>query len=401
MQKRFSLKEYKQRLKKVKTKMEDEGIDALFVSNPSSMNYLSGYDAYSFYVPQGLIVIKEQNEPHWIGRKHDANGAKLTTWIDNDNIHYYTDDYLHARDKHPMEIVANLFKKMNKHRCRVGVEMDQHYFSAKDYVTLKNELPDVEFYDATTMVSNVRMIKSNQELQYMKNAARNAEYAMQTAVNSIQKGVAENQVAADIYHAQIKGGEGIDGDYPAIVPLLLSGVKTSSPHLTWGGEVFQGNEFITLELAGVHKRYHSPLARSIKLGQPTAEEQRLETAAREGLNQALDFVQPGKTCGEVAQVWVDEVKKHGFEKDDRLGYSVGLSYPPNWGEETASIRLGDETVLQPNMTFHLISGLWEKNNGAECSETFVVTKNGCEALANFPRELIVKQENKNNIYHGY
>lgn len=390
MQKRFELNEYHSRLKKVKESMEKHEIDVLFISNPSNMNYLTGYDAYSFYVPQALIVIKEEEQPDWIGRRMDVNGAKLTTWLDDSKLHYYTDDYLYGIGKHPADIFADLLKKLNQDKRRIGVEMGSYYFSAIQYETLKGWLPDATFSDVTTLVGNIRMIKSNQELHYMRNAANNAEHAMQTAIDSLGADVPENQVVADIYRAQLTGYEGVDGDYPSIVPFLLSGIKTSSPHLTWGNGVFQGDELVTLELAGVHKRYHSPLSRTFKLGKLTEREKHLSDAVKYSLNTTLEAIKPGKTCGDIAQIWSDAIKEYGHEKYDRLGYSVGLSYPPNWGENTASIRFGDETVLQPNMTFHLIPGIWEEDRGVELSETFVVTEDGCETLAEFPRKVIEK-----------
>lgn len=387
MEKRFELNEYHSRLKQVKESMESQEIDVLFITNPSNMNYLSGYDAYSFYVPQALIVIKEEEQPYWIGRRMDLNGAKLTTWLDESKLHYYTDEYLFGKGKHPMKIMADLLKKINQDKRRIGVEMGSYYFSALQYETLKKWLPNATFSDKTNLVGNIRMIKSNQELHYMRNAAKNAEHAMQAAIDSLEKGVPENQVVANIYQAQLTGYEGVDGDYPSIVPFLLSGVKTSSPHLTWGNGVFKGDELVTLELAGVHNRYHSPLARTFKLGKLTEEEKHLSDAVKYCLNTTLAAIKPGKTCDDIARVWTDAMKEYGHEKYDRLGYSVGLSYPPNWGENTASIRLGDKTVLQPNMTFHLIPGIWEKDRGVELSETFVVTEDGYETLAKFPREV--------------
>ncbi|MUV38822.1 Xaa-Pro dipeptidase [Lentibacillus sp. JNUCC-1] len=333
------------------------------------------------------MTTKEEEQPDWIGRRMGVNGAKLTTWLDESKLHYYTDEYLYGTGKHPMDIMSDLLKKLNQDKKRIGVEMGSYHFSAIQYETLKKRLPDATFCDATTLVGNVRMIKSNQELHYMRNAANNAEHAMQTALESLGKGVPENQVVADIYQAQLTGFEGVDGDYPSIVPFLLSGVKTSSPHLTWGNGVFRGDELVTLELAGVHKRYHSPLSRTFKLGNLSEEEKHLADAVKYSLNTTLEAIEPGKTCGDITRVWVDAIKEYGHEKYDRLGYSVGFSYPPNWDENTASIRLEDQTVLQPNMTFHLIPGIWEEDRGVELSETFVVTEDGCETLAEFPRKV--------------
>ncbi|HET7522329.1 MAG TPA: M24 family metallopeptidase [Bacillales bacterium] len=383
----FELSEYMERLKRVKLAMESEGVDVLLITNPSNMNYLSGYDGWSFYVHQMLIVLSDEEQPYWIGRRMDANGAKLTTWLDEHHIFYYSDDYVQAKEKHPMDFVAGILRSWRLGRRRFGVDMDNYYFTARCFESLRHGLPDAVFKDTTSLVNEVRMIKSPQEIAYMKNAAKIVEQAMKVGIQSIQPGVRENDAVAKIYQAQISGTDEFGGDYAAIVPMLPSGIKTSAPHMTWSENCYGENDLVILELAGCYRRYHAPLARTVKIGTPTAREQSIANAVEEGMQVALDAVKPGVTCEEIEQVWRQTIAKHGFEKHDRIGYSVGLSYPPDWGEHTASIRAGDQTVFQPNMTFHFIPAIWENDCGVEFSETFVVTENGCETLANFPRSL--------------
>ena len=110
----------------------------------------------------------------------------------------------------------------------------------------------------------------------------------------------------------------------------------------------------------------------------------------EGIDAAFNFVKPGVTAEEVERVWRDTIAKHGLIKESRCGYSTGLNYPPDWGEHTISLRPGDTTVLQPNMTIHFMPGIWMDDWGIEISECFRVTEDGCEPLASTPRELIVK-----------
>lgn len=145
-----------------------------------------------------------------------------------------------------------------------------------------------------------------------------------------------------------------------------------------------------IELSGCYQRYHSPLARTIILGIPDDRSKHIAEVVVEGINTTLDCIRPGMTCGEVELVWRKVIEKHGIIKDSRLGYSMGLNYPPDWGEHTASLREGDRTILQPNMTFHMIPGIWLDDFGIEISESFRVTEKGCEVLADFPRELLVK-----------
>ncbi|HET7626897.1 MAG TPA: M24 family metallopeptidase [Bacillales bacterium] len=383
----FDLAEYAARLEKVKGAMETKGVDVLCITNPSNMNYLSGYDAWSFYVHQLLVVLKEEHQPYWIGRRQDANGAKLTTWLDEHHIIYYPDDYVQSKIKHPMDFVTGILRSWGRHRDRIGFEMDNYYFTGRCYEQIKIGIPDARILDTTTLVNEVRMIKSHKEIAYMRNAARIVEKAMDTGVKAIRAGERENEVVAKIYHAQLSGTEQFGGDYPAIVPLMPSGVKTSAPHLTWTDSRYGENDLVILELAGCYRRYHAPLARTVKIGMPNERERTITETVKEGIHEVLQMIKPGVTCSEAAAVWRNVIAKHGIEKHDRLGYSVGLSYPPDWGEHTASIREGDDTVFQPNMTFHFIPGIWQDDCGIEISETIVITENGCETLANYPREL--------------
>ncbi|MDQ0206716.1 M24 family metallopeptidase [Alkalicoccobacillus murimartini] len=389
----FTMEEYQERIRKTKQRMEASGIDVLLLSDPANMNYISGYDGWSFYVHQMVVVIIDEDQPLWIGRSQDANGAKQTAWLHHDHIIPYPDDYVQSLTKHPMDFAAQILTEIGQSHRVIGVEMDQYYFTAACYEHLKRHLPHAQFKDATNLVNYVRLIKSDQEVEYMKRAALIVERAMQAGIDAVQAGVRECDVAATIFQAQISGTEAYGGDYPAIVPLMPSGIKTATPHLTWTDGTYKQGETVILEIAGCYKRYHSPLARTLVVGQPTSQIADLSNIVIEGLNETLQFVKPGVTCEEVEAVWRASIAKHGLEKESRLGYSMGLNYPPDWGEHTASLRKGDKTVIQENMTFHVIPGMWFESFGVELSESIRVTKNGCETLANFPRELFTKHPN--------
>lgn len=386
----FQVSEYKERIRQVKEKMAADGIDVLLVTDPANMNYLAGYDGWSFYVHQLLIVLIDQEQPIWVGRGQDANGAKVTTWLDAEHIRAYTDDYVQSLIKHPMDFVADILKEKGYANRTIAVEMDAYYFTAKCMERLQLGLPNSAFKDGTLLVNWVRIIKSENEIAYMKKAARLVEITMQTGIESIAEGVRECDVAANIYHAQISGTEDFGGDYPAIVPLMPSGERTSTPHLTWSDAKYKHGDLVILELAGCYKRYHSPLARTLIIGEPPQKVKDLAEVVVEGINAALDFIKPGVTCEEIEHVWKKTIEKSGFVKDSRIGYSMGLNYPPDWGEHTASLRPGDKTVLKPNMTFHMIPGIWLDDYGVEISEPFRVTENGCELFVNFPRKLFIR-----------
>lgn len=385
----FSTAEYRDRLHETQRRMEDRDIDVLLVTDPANMFYLSGYDAYSFYVPQILIVTPGQDQPVWVGREQDYTCATETTWLDTDNIVVYTDEYVDS-EKHPMSFAADILAEQGLATGDIGVEMDAYYFTARGYHELSRALPEATLHDVTKLVNYARMIKSDAEVECHRAAATISERAMRKGIDAIEAGVRQSDAAATVYEALLEGTETTGGDYPAIVPLMPSGEGTGSPHLTWTNETYKEGEPVILELAGVVNRYHSPLTRTIFLGEPP---EKVRTAARiitNGLDAAIDAVEPGVTCETVEQAWRDEISGTIVEKESRIGYSTGIGYPPSWVEKTASIRPGDTTELQPNMVFHMIPGVWFDGYGIEISESFVVTEDGAEVLADVPRELIVK-----------
>ncbi|SDI40903.1 Xaa-Pro dipeptidase [Natribacillus halophilus] len=370
--------------------MQEEGIDVLLITDPANMNYLSGYDAWTFYVGQMLIVMVDEQEPIWIGRDQDINGARLTTWMSKTHIIPCPEAYYHAETTSPMVFIADFLHQHGQSSRTIGVEMDTYYFTASAYQFLKEKMPHTTFKNAGALVNWVRLIKSEQEIEYMKRAATLVEKAMTTGVEMIEPGVRANEVAAEIYYTLINGTKEYGGDYPAGVPLLPSGEDTTALHLTWSDRQYKADDYTILKLAGCYHRYHSPLSRTVTIGETSDEIKETAAVCEEGLHEALEAVKPGTTCEEIESAWYKKIESRGTVKDSYLGYSIGANYPPDWGGHTANLRKGDRTMLQPNMTFHMIPRLWIGQLGVEMSETFRVTETGYETLTDYERKLFVK-----------
>ena len=384
----FPRSEYERRVERTRARLEARDLDALVVSDPANMNYLTGYDGWSFYVHQAVVLTREHDEPVWVGRDMDANGARATTWLAEPNVRAYSDDHVHSpHDRHPMDVLATVLADLDVETGRVGVEMDAAYFTARAYERLQSQLPEATLVDADLLVNWLRIEKSDREIAYMEEAARISEDAMMAGIDAIEAGVPEYEAAAAIYDRLVRGTDEYGGDYPAIVPLMPAGDHTGTPHLTWSDREFASGDPVLIELSGCRHRYHAPLARTAFVGDPPAAVEETAEIVVEGMEAALDAAEPGVTCEAVETAWRETIARYGVEKADRIGYSMGLGYPPDWGEHTASLRPGDETVLKEGMTFHVIPGLWEDAFGVELSETFRVTKTGAETLAEFPRRL--------------
>jgi ectoine utilization protein EutD len=386
----FAPEELDARLRHVRERMAARGIDTLLVSDPANMHYLTGYDGWSFYTPQGVVVPAE-GDVVLFTRFMDAAGARMTTALGDEQILGFPDDYVQQPDRHPLEWVARELTRRGAVGRTVALEMDAYYFTPRAYNALRASLPEATFVDAHELVNWVRAVKSPAELERMRTAARIAERVMAAGIEAVQPGVRQCDAVAAIYDAALRGADGAGGDYPAVVPMLPSGPGTATPHLTWTDEPFNAGEATVLELAGCHRRYHCPMARTVFLGRPPRRLLDTAAATRDGLEAALAAVRPGVRCEQIEAAWRREIAKHGLEKESRIGYSVGLNYPPDWGEHTMSLRPGDTTELEPGMTFHMIVGMWMDGWGFELSETFHVTPGGAECLSSFPRELAVKE----------
>lgn len=387
----FAKEEYLMRLNKTKQKMMEHGIEVLLIANPSNMYYLTGYNAWSFYVYQMLIVIIDEDQPLWIGREMDAPSAVATTWLDEHHIIPYPDEFVQSTIKHPMDFVANILSEIGQGNRKIGLEMDSFYFTAMSYERIIQGLPYAEFKNLSTLVNWVRLIKSEKEIQCMKKAAKILENAMNAAYHSVDIGVRENDVVAAINQAQISGTMDYGGDYTSIVPMIPTNENTASPHLTWTDRRYRYGDFMTIEIAGCYRRYHTPMARTMAIGKAPKKVTDLAKVVIEGIETTLEAIKPGVTAEEVENIWAKTIAKHGYYKDSRLGYSIGLSYPPDWGEHTVSFRKGDRTILQPNMTFHLMPGIWMDDYGVEITESIRVTEKGCEVFAKVPRDVFIKK----------
>jgi len=379
-------------LKKTRERMDHAGIEVLLVVDPANMNYLTGYDGWSFYVHQGVVLDMSSPEPVWFGREQDANGARLTTWLSEDSIRGYPDEYVQSRYTHTMVFVAGLLKELGLGNKRIGLEMDNYWFSARSFLRLREELPGAEFPDATNLVNWIRAVKSEAEIDYMRQASRICEGVMNAAIERIAPGVHEKDAAAEVAGLQISGTDTYGGSSPAIFPIMPSAERTSTAHLTFDPDrVYRKGDVVLLELAGARFRYHAPLSRTVYLGTPPDDLRKVADTVVAGLRKTLDFIKPGITAEEVEMYWRSCLQGTGVEKPSRVGYSYGLNYVPDWGEHTISLRPGDKTVLMPGMTLHFMPGIWLDTYGFECSEPFLVTEDGCYNFIDFPQKLFSKE----------
>lgn len=386
----FTQREYDRRIALTRQAMQKQGLDVLIVTDPSNQAWLTGYDGWSFYVHQAVILRLDAN-PIWWGRMQDTAGAVRTVWMNTDHVVGYPDHFVQSTECHPMEHLGTTLDSLGVSSANIGVEMDNYYYSAKAHAVLIDAAKSSTVIDATALVNWCRAIKSDEELMFMRRAAKISERMMALAVERAEPGLRKNELVGDIQQCATYGADEHWGDYPAIVPLTPSGEDATAPHLTWDGEPMRTGEATFFELSGCYRRYHAPLCRTVFLGTPPQSMVDTSNALTAGLEAGLQAAVAGNRTCDIANALHDELRRAGIERSNRCGYPIGISYPPDWGERTMSLRDIDTTVLQAGMTFHFMPGLWLDNWGLETTETILIKPSGpAETLCDFPRKLFIK-----------
>ncbi len=387
--KAFEPAEFERRVNDVRRRMDEQNLDLLICQDPANMNWLTGFDGWSFYTPQAVLVHIDESVPIWFGRAQDEKSAHITTYLPAEKIIAFSEPLVHHPTNHPFDELCTLIKECGWEHAKIGVDLDAHTYTARAHRHLVDGLPNASIQDNRELVNWARLVKSPAELVYMREAGALTTRVMNGALERIAPGVPQHEVIAGVYHTQIYGGPDMYGDYTSLCPLIQVAEGTSTPHLTWTDAPLPDEGLVVMELGSARRHYHAPLTRTAHIGPPPREIEKLANVIVEGGDLALEKARPGATCADVEATWKSVLKRNGYDKESRVGYSIGIGFPPDWGERTASLRPGDETVLEVGICFHFQSGVWLENYGAAVSESFVVGPNGGERLCDVSRKLFV------------
>lgn len=381
----FARHEFIDRLTSMKQEMTRRGFDVAVLMDPSNIYYLTGYSGLSAYVPQGLIVDVEQEEPIFVTRMMDVKCAYHTAFMRPENVIGYPEDMIANQTGDGTDFLLDVMRGRGLLRRRIAVEKGSNQLTLSAWDKFSGAGAAHPIGDCTRLVTWLRLVKSPAEIAYMRQAGQIADGAIMAAVDAIRPGVRQCDVGAAILAAQARGLPGFGGDH-AIQPNIGIGPTTDSPHLTWTDAPYQLGQATTLELGGSRFRYVSGVSRTIQLGKAPRELVDLHEVTVAGMEAAAEAARPGRVCGDVWDAYDAVIKPSRFRKTSRIGYSIGI----DWLEWTASLQSGNRTELVPNMTFHMICGMWEQEGwGYVLSETFLVGANGVESLSRLPRQLVV------------
>jgi Xaa-Pro dipeptidase len=174
----FSENEYNDRLNKVKAAMDMASMDALLLTKPESMYYLSGYLSPPVYRYQSMILPRN-GDPVLILAEIEKKLAQETTWFRD--IIGFTDL------ENPLDITRDMLKSLKVNKAKIGIEKNDisGYLPVTVYEKLINLLPEAALCDASDIVGEVRLIKSDSELEYMRKATQICQEGMKAGINSL------------------------------------------------------------------------------------------------------------------------------------------------------------------------------------------------------------------------
>lgn len=375
----FSEAEYERRLSAVRGELAALNADAFVSFTPENIYYLTGHDTPGYYFYQACVVTSNVM-PVNVLRRIEASNTEWRSWSRRVVIYEDRDD--------PVEATLALLRELGVASGTVALEADSFFVTPRRYAQL---VTGIERTGGSTveaqLVEGLRLIKAPEEIEYLRDGARIVGSAMRAAVDASHEGATENDVAAEMLGSMARAG----GEYAGLPPFITSGPRTSLCHATWGGRTLIRGDVLAYELPGVSQRYAAPLFRCGTVGPAPDDVRRLADACRASLEAVLEAIRPGVTSGEVHEVSRSNFERAGFGDllGHRTGYSVGINYPPDWGEgHIMSIWANDERPLRAGMSFHIVPGIFVPGRHLiVISETILVTPFGCEVLTDFPRDL--------------
>ncbi|RWC27075.1 MAG: aminopeptidase P family protein [Mesorhizobium sp.] len=377
----FETSEYRVRLNKVRVRMSDAGMDALMVISQANQYYLLGYDSASGYQPQAVLVTLD-DDPYFILRKMDADTAvDAGCWLPPDRIVGYAESYVGGSEgASGWEPTGRFVKDKVGASARIGVELSG--LGLSDYPKLVGALGGHEPRDGDGLVSACRLVKSERELSYMKEAAAIADLAVLAGMDKIAVGTRHSEVAGALMSVLCAGIESMPGGPPSWPPHIRGGEFANAPHQAWMDDVFAAGQQYYLQCTASRRRYEAPITRIAHLGPVTPHRKHRHEGAMAGFHAAVDAMRPGATCSDVARAFQAAIRPYGFTKEGRMGYSTGIDTV-----DGPSLATNNDTELVIDMTFHFESNFVERGEIYLLADTVRVTDDGGELMSTVPHAL--------------
>ncbi len=378
----FSVEEFKSRKDKIIKLLKEEKLDALLMFRQESMYWLTGYDTFGYVFFQTLVLDQKGNiilltrAPDLRQAQNTSNISDIRIWVDKNG-------------SNPTEDLKVILDELNLKGKKIGIEYEAYGLTGRNALRLNKSLENYCLIEDTSeLVSKLRVIKSNEEIDYVKKAANLADKALTEVWKHTKAGVSESKILAEMNKVIFEGG----GDYPANEFIIGSGKNALLCRYQAEKQILNSQDQLTIEWAGTYRHYHSAMFRTIPIGKADPKHFKMHEACIEALNNCENKLKPGNKVGEVYDIHAKTFDDLGY-KNSRMnacGYSLGATFSPNW-MDWPMLYTGNPYVIKPGNVFfmHMILMDSENNLAMNLGETYLVTESGNERLGNQKLDLVV------------
>ena len=378
----FSTEEFSKRKQDILNSMKEQNLDALLMFRQESMYWLTGYDTFGYVFFQTLILNKNGNvilltrAPDLRQAQNTSNIEDIRIWVDKDG-------------SNPTDDLKQILNELDLKDTNIGIEYEAYGMTGRNALRLNKSLENYcKAEDQSELITKLRVIKSDEELIYVKKAAELADSALDEAWKYTKAGASEAKILAEMQRVVLEGG----GDYPANEYIIGSGDNALLCRYQSEKRNLSNTDQLSLEWAGTFKHYHSAMFRTIPIGKADSKHFKMHEACVEALTNCANTLVPGKTAGEVFDAHAKTFDDLGFSKArmNACGYSLGSTFSPNW-MDWPMLYTGNPYVISPGNVFfmHMILMDSTSNLAMNLGETYLVTENGNERLGKQKLDLVV------------
>jgi len=378
----FSKEEFKKRKSKTLNSMKEHNIDALLMFRQESMFWLTGYDTFGYVFFQTLILDQKGNVI-LLTRAPDLRQAQNTSNIEDIRI------WVDKNESNPTDNLKVILNELELKGKKIGVEYEAYGMTGRNALRLNKSLDnycDVE--DQSELITKHRVIKSKEEIIYVKKAAELADKALDEAWKYTKAGASEAKILAEMQRVVLEGG----GDYPANEYIIGSGHNALLCRYQSEKRTLSNDDQLSIEWAGTYKHYHSAMFRTIPIGKVDQKHIEMHKACVDALTNCEKKLIPGNTVGDVFDVHATTFDNLGYNnaRMNACGYSLGATFSPNW-MDWPMLYTGNPYVITPGNVFfmHMILMDSDSNLAMNLGETYLITENGNERLGKQKLDLVV------------
>ena len=378
----FSVEEFKNRKDKVIKLLKEEKLDAILMFRQESMYWLTGYDTFGYVFFQTLVLDKKGNII-LLTRAPDLRQAQNTSNINDVRI------WVDRNGSDPTEDLKIILDELNLKGKNIGVEYEAYGLTGRNALRLNKSLENYcSIEDTSELVTKLRVIKSNEEINYVKKAANLADKALSEVWKHAKAGVSESKILAEMNKVIFEGG----GDYPANEFIIGSGKNALLCRYQAEKQILNSRDQLTIEWAGTYRHYHSAMFRTIPIGKADPKHHKMYDACFQALKNCENKLKTGNKIGEVFDVHAKTFDELGYNKArmNACGYSLGAAFSPNW-RDWPMLYTGNPYVIQPGNVFFMHMILMDSDNelAMNLGETYLVTKDGNERLGKQKLDLVI------------